>query len=149
MRCTAILARGQFGWIDRSASLPALRIETAQGHSGDRDEVIRKVDAELDTYATGQTEITVAVDEGSGPVWGDDLIEGDEVLVDGAWREIEAFTLQKADQRWALVPQFGDVLDAPEDRIRRTLRGIGGLNGGTSRLARPVATIPPPNVRPG
>lgn len=147
MRATAILVRWKGGWRWRAAVLPPLRIETSQGHAGDSSEVIRKADAELDTYANGQSQVTLGVAPGSL----DGLIEGDEVHADGAWQEIAAFTatLDDSTGRWTDIPQFGTVLDEPEQRISRTLRSIGGLNQGTSHLARPTATIPPPNIRPG
>jgi hypothetical protein len=149
MRATAILVRWQGGW--RWVGDPSLRIEICQGHAGDSSEVIRKAQQELVTYEDGQTEITVGVDPAAGdPVPGVDWVEGDEVFVDGAWREVEALTLTLDDQtgRWTAVPQFGVVLDMPEQRIDRTLKSIGGLNSGTSHLARPVGSLLPPGVRP-
>lgn len=149
MRANADLVKWQGGWRWVNTA-ETLRIEMSQGHSGDATDVVRKAEAELETYRDGQAEITVAVDELGGVVWGDDLVEGDEVFVDGLWREIEGFTAQRDDAtgKWSVVPQFGVILDAPEHRVQRTLRGIGGLNGGTSHLARPVASISPPQVKP-
>lgn len=150
MRATADLVRWQDGWryIDSGADLG---IEIAQGHSGDGPEVIRKAQAELATYGAGQTELTVGIRPlATDPVPGVDWIEGDELHIDGAWREAEALTSTWSDQtdQWDDVPQFGTVLDTPEDRIGQAFKGIGGLNGGTSHLARPVASIPQPNVKP-
>lgn len=152
MRATAILVRYQSGYRWVADATRPLRIEIAQGHSGDSAEVVAKATAELSTYKNGQTEITVGVDPPVGdPVWGEDLREGDEVLVDGSWREIEAYTATIDDDTGrvvGIVPQFGQVLDSPPERISRVFRNIGGLNSGTSHLARPVATIPQPNVKP-
>lgn len=151
MRATAILIRWKNGWRWVDADAQPLRIEISQGHSGDSAEVIHKALAELDTYANGQTEITVGINPAVGdPVPSIDWIEGDELHVDGAWREVAALTSTLDDEtgRWVDVPQFGVVLDAPEQRIDRTLQNIGGLNKGTSRLTRPVASIPAPNVKP-
>lgn len=150
MRATAVWVRWQGGWayIDSEVT-PG--IEMCQGHSGDSAEVVRKAEAELDTYGQGQSEITVGIDVPAGdPVPSVDWIEGDEVHVDGAWREVEALTCTMDDEtgRWTDVPQFGTVLDDAPERIARTFRNLGGLNGGTSHIARPVATIPPPQVRP-
>lgn len=150
MRANAILVRWQGGW-RWVQDVTGLRIEISQGHSGDSSEVLRKADAEVDTYKAGQTEITVGIDPAIGdPVPSLDWIEGDELNVDGAWREVEALTSTLDDEtgRWTDVPQFGVVLDMPEQRIDRTLGAIGGLNRGTSHLTRPVASIPPPNVKP-
>jgi hypothetical protein len=151
MRATAIWVRWQGGWRYLADAAAPLVIQVSQGHSGDGSEVVRKAEAELNTYGQGQTELTVGIDPAVGdPVPGVDWIEGDEVNVDGAWRETEALTLALDDStgRWVAVPQFGTVLDVPEQRISRTLRNIGGLNQGTSHLARPVGSIPPPGVRP-
>lgn len=151
MRATAILGKDQRGWIWRASVLAPLRIETSQQHSGDRTQVIHKLDAELGTYSAGQTEITVGIDPAEGdPVPGVDWIEGDELNVDGSWREVEAVALTLDDEsgRWVPVPQFGSILDEPDQRVDRTLQGIGGMNGGTSHLTRPVSLSPPPNVRP-
>lgn len=151
MRATAILVRWQGGYRWVASSSAPLRIEIAQGHSGDSAEIVAKATAEVGTYENGQTEITVGVDPPAGdPLWGEDVIEGDEVLVDGSFREVEAFTvsIDDATGRKSIVPQFGTVLDEPTERIARTFRNLGGFNGGTSHLARPVATIPPPGVRP-
>lgn len=149
MRANADLVKWQGGWRWVNTA-ETIRIEMFQTHSGDAAEVLAKATAELETYRDGQTEITVAVDT-PGIEWGTDLIEGDEVNVDGAWREIEAYTSQRdnATGKWVDVPQFGVLLDPPEQRIQRTLRGIGGLNGGTSHLTRPASAPQQPNVRPG
>lgn len=148
MRATAILVRWSGGWRwveDDDPEGP--RIETCQGHSGDSREVLRKAQAEVRTYRYGQTQITVGVRPGVL----DGIIEGDPVHVDGAWRELEAVTATLDDQTglWNDVPQFGTVLDDDaEERMDRTLRAIGGLNQGTSHIARPVAPLQQPNVRP-
>lgn len=145
MRTNAILVRwkGGWRWVD---DVDGPRIETSQGHAGDSAEVVHKANAELDTYKAGQSQLTVGI--APGALTG--IIEGDEVHVDGAWQEVEAFaaTLNDKTGQWLDVPQFGTVLDEPEQRVDRTLRNIGGLNQGTSHIARPVATFPPPNVRP-
>lgn len=146
MRATAIIGEGSdFDVLVEDETAP-IGIVIAQSHSGDVEEVTRKVNAELNTYKNGQTEITVGVAPGSL----DGLIEGDEANVDGAWREIEAFTasLDDATGQWTDVPQFGVVLDEPAQRIDRTLGAIGGLNKGTSHLTRPVAQAQSPNNRP-
>jgi hypothetical protein len=151
VRANAILVRwkGGWRWVD---DVVGLRIEISQGHAGDSSEVVRKAQAELDTYSAGQTQVTVGIDvPPGGPVPSVDWIEGDEVHVDGAWQEVEALTCSMSDEtgRWTDIPQFGTVLDDPEERIARTVRNIGGLNGGTSHVARPVQTIQQqPNVRP-
>lgn len=146
MRATAIVGEGsEFDVIVEDEDAP-IRIEIAQTHSGDRTEVTRKIQAELSTYKDGQTEITVGVAPGSL----DGLIEGDEVNVDGAWREMETFaaTLDDATGKWTDVPQFGVVLDEPAKRIDRVHGAIGGLNKGTSHLTRPPLRSEQPNVRP-
>lgn len=152
MRATAILVRWQGGYRWVADSGAPLRIEIAQGHSGDSSEVIAKATAEVNTYSDGQTEITVGVDPETGdPVWGEDIDVGDEVFVDGGWREIEAYAASVDDDTGrvvGIIPQFGVVLDEPDERIARTFRAIGGLNQGTSHLARPVASVSQPNVRP-
>lgn len=151
MRTTAILVRWKGGWRWRAATLPPLRIEVSQGHAGDSSEVIYKADAELDTYANGQSQITLGIKVADGdPVPGLAWAEGDELLADGSWQEVAALTstFDDATGQWTDIPQFGTILDEPEQRISRTLRNIGGLNQGTSHLARPTATIPPPNVKP-
>jgi len=151
VRTTAILVRWQRGWSWVDINDPDLRIEISQGHSGDGPEIVRKATAELATYGEGQTEITVGIDpDADDPVPLVDYIEGDELHVDGAWRELAAMasTFNDATGQWTDIPQFGTVLDDPELRIDRTFRNLGGLNGGTSHLARPVATVPQPNVKP-
>lgn len=151
MRATAVLVRWQGGWrwVDDDAA--PLRIEVCQGHAGDSAEIVKKAQAELSTYSAGQTEITIGYDPADGdPVLGLDFDAADEVMVDGAWREIVVATYAVDDDtgRIVAVPQFGDILDMPDVRIARTLRSIGGLNSGTSHLARPVLSLPPPNNRP-
>lgn len=150
MRATAILVRWSGGWRWR-ASVNTPRIEICQGHAGDGVEVLRKADAELDTYKAGQSELTVGIDPATGdPIPGLDWREGDEVFVDGSWRVVVALTstLDDATGRWVSVPQFGTVLDVPQERIARTLRAIGGLNQGTSHIARPIESLRPPGIRP-
>lgn len=150
MRGTAILVRWKGGW-RWVIAIADLRIELCQGHAGDSAEVVRKAEAELDTYGDGQSQITVGIDPAQGdPVPGKDWKVGDEVYVDGAWRVVVALANRVDDStgRITPVPQFGTVLDEPEERIARTLRNIGGLNGGTSHLARPVDSLPPPGVKP-
>lgn len=151
MRATAVLVRWSGGYTWVADETRPLRIEIAQGHSGDSSEVIAKAQAEVTTYKNGQTEITVGIDPPAGdPVWGEDLDVGDEVFVDGTWREIEAYAVSIDDDtgRKTIVPQFGSVLDAPDERIARTFRNLGGLNAGTSHIARPVASLQQPNVKP-
>lgn len=146
MRATAIWVRWKGGWRYVADGAAPLVIMMAQGHAGDSREVVLKAQAELGTYGAGQTQVTVGVAAGSL----DGLVEGDEVFVDGAWQEIEAFaaTLNDSTGQWMDVPQFGTVLDEPEERIARTLGALGGLAHGSSHTARPVASISPPNVRP-
>jgi hypothetical protein len=152
MRATAILARWQGGWAWAADDSAPLRIEICQGHAGDDGEVLRKTTAELVTYSLGQTQITVGLAQPypTDPIPGKDWTVGDEVFVDGAWREVEALACQVDDStgRVTVVPQFGVVLDEPSERIDRTLGSIGGLSGGTSHLARPVDSTSPPNIRP-
>lgn len=153
MRFTGVWARWQGGWLYIADDDAPVVIQTSQGHSGDRAEVIHKVTAELATYGDGQTEITVGIDPTEDdPIPGVDWREGHEVNVDGhGWVDTEALACFRDDStgRWRVVPQFGTVLDAPSQRIDRTLRSVGGVNRGTSHLARPTATLPAPNVRPG
>lgn len=152
MRATAGLFRWQQGWhaID-SDEEPG--IEICQGHSGDSSEILHKAVAEIATYKFGQTEITVGIDVPPGdPVPGVDWTAGDELDVTGAGSgiECEALTMSLDDQtgRWTDMPQFGAILDAPEKRIDRTLKSIGGITGGTSHLARPVARGQEPGTKP-
>lgn len=151
MRANQVLVRWQDGWTwVESATFP--RIEICQGQAGDSEEVVKKANAELVRYMAGETELTVGLDLlPSDPVPGIDWIEGDEVEVgaEGTF-EVEAmtFTMDDATGRVAVVPQFGSVLDASSDRISRSISAIGGLTGGTSRLARPIATLANPNLRP-
>lgn len=150
MRANAILVRWKGGW-RWVTDVSGVRIEISQGHAGDSAEVIHKANREVDTYKAGQSQVTVGIDVPAGdPVPSVDWIEGDEVHVDGSWQEVEALTCTLDDEtgRWVDVPQFGTVLDAPEERIDRTLASIGGLNKGTSHIARPVASLPSPNVKP-
>lgn len=150
MRFTAILVRWQDGWRwVESAEEP--RIETCQGHSGDGAEVIHKASAELATYKFGQTEITVGIDPAAGdPVPGMDWTVGDEVEVDGSFREVETLTVTIDDDtgRVSAVPQFGDIIDSPAERVDQNLAAIGGLNKGSTHLGRPVDSLPPPNLKP-
>jgi hypothetical protein len=151
VRATAILARWQGGWRWVDDDEAPLRIEIQQGHSGDDAEMLLKVTAELATYGSGQTQITVGIDPETGdPVPGLDYNAGDRATVDGGTRDIEAMACQVDDVtgRVVAVPEFGTILDEPAERISRSIRGIGGLNGGTSKLSRPVASIPPAGVRP-
>lgn len=151
MRATAILGEGsEFDVLAVDGTAP-IRIEIAQSHSGDVEEVQRKVNAELATYKDGQTEITVGIDPAVGdPVPSLDWSVGDEVFVDGAWRVVVALTCTLDDEsgRWTDVPRFGVVLDQPHERIDRTLAAIGGLNKGTSHLTRPNVQAPQPNLKP-
>lgn len=151
MRTNQILVRWQGGWRwVGSANSP--RIEVCQGHAGDSDEVIRKAQAELVTYRTGQTELTVALAsaESGDPVPGEDWKEGDTVEVgDYGDLEVEAITFTLGeDGRVVAVPQFGAILDSSTDRISRSISALGGLTGGTSKTARPVPTVVNPNLRP-
>lgn len=150
MRANAILVRWQGGW-RWVTDVDGLRIEIDQGHAGDSAEVIRKATAELNTYKAGQSQVTVGIDVlPSEPTPSVDWIEGDEVHVDGAWQEVAALScsFDPETQRWTDVPVFGTRLDDPPQRIARTLRNIPGLNQGTSHTARPVASLPKPNVKP-
>lgn len=150
MRANAILVRWQGGW-RWVTDVSGLRIEIFQGHAGDGAEIVRKGQAELVTFGAGQSQLVVGIDVlPTEPVPSVDWIEGDEVHVDGSWQEVEALTCRLDDEtgRWVDVPVFGTILDDPPQRIARTLRNIGGLNQGTSHIARPVASLPPPNVRP-
>lgn len=152
MRATAILVRWQGGWkwvVPVSGT--RLSIEICEGQSGDSAETIHKARAELRTYQDGQVEMTVGIDPALGdPVPGKDWTAGDQVVIDGGYDEVVALTmtLNDATGRWSAVPQFGTRLDHPDQRIDRTLKSIGGIVGGTSHLARPVAPAQPPGVRP-
>lgn len=141
MRATAFLVRWQGGWLWREYLEAPFRIETCQGQPGDSEEVIARADAEILNYGLGQTEITVGLDlPADFPVPGVDWKVGDEVFVDGAWREVESmtFVLDNDTGRVTVTPQFGDILDEDVDRIAQTIRSIGGLSQGTSKTARPV-----------
>lgn len=150
MRATAVLAKGEFGWLFVSSDrFP--RIEIQQDHAGDRSEVVHKVNQELVTYRDGQSQITVGIDVPPGdPVPGVDWTAGDEVEVDGSFQEVEALTSRWDDVtgRWVDVPQFGSILDEPDERIARNFRSLGGVNGGTSHLARPSGEVPRASNRP-
>jgi hypothetical protein len=153
VRATAIWGKYQDGWLyledDSSGAEPVIMV--AQGHAGDRAEVLRKMAAELVTYGQGQVEITAGIDpEPTDPVPGVDWIEGDSKTIDGEVREVEALTLTLDDStgRWIPVPQFGTVLDIPEERIDRSFKNLGGLTGGTSHLTRPIVLMPRPDTRP-
>lgn len=151
MRGTDILVRWQGGWRWVEDDDVPLRIEMCQGHAGDGLEIVRKATAERATYKLGQTQITVGIDPAVGdPVPGVDWIEGDELNADGAWQEVEALACEVDDAtgRVIAVPVFGTVIDEPEERVSRTMRSIGGFNGGTSHIARPIASILPPGIRP-
>lgn len=151
MRFSADLVRYEGGWQWVVNEAAPLRIETCQGHAGDTAEIIRKAEAELVTYSYGQTEITVGIDPSEvDPIPGIDWGAADELYVDGDWREAVSLDLKfdDATSRVDAVPQFGTVLDAPAERVDRQLRSLGGLNGGTSHLARPVGEVTPPGVKP-
>lgn len=150
MRVTAIWGKGEFGWVYIASDRTPV-IQAQQDHAGDLSEVTRKINQELLTYRDGQTEITVGIDPpATDPVPTMDWTVGDEVYVDGAWREVVAITsaLDNDTGRWVDVPQFGTVLDTPDQRIVQNFRAVGGVNGGTSHLARPAQVAPAPNLRP-
>lgn len=144
MRATAFLVRWQGGWVWREYLEAPFRIETCQGQPGDGEEVIARADAEILSYGLGQTEITVGLDLPAGfPRPGIDWKVGDEVFVDGAWREVKSLTyvVDDATGRLNVTPQFGALLDGPEERVDRTIGAIGALSKGTSKQARPVQLL--------
>lgn len=151
MRATVVLIKWQDGYAEAGPANANLRIEIFQGQAGDRDEAILKAEADLGLYGLGQTEITVgAAMLETDPVPGVDLIPGNEITVDGADREIETWTMTLDDEsnQWVDVPQFGQILDGPTERIDRMIGSYGGLTKGTSKTARPTSSITPWNVRP-
>lgn len=151
MRVTAILVKWEGGWRWVSDDDAPLRIETQQDHSGDLSEILYKAGQELITYSSGQTELTVGINVADGdPTPGVGWSVGDEVYVDGEWQTVIALTSTLDDQTglWTDVPQFGVRLDSPDERVVRNFQAVGGVNGGTSHLARPAQVAPGPNLRP-
>lgn len=152
MRASSNLVKWQDGWY-RVEGDPGSgpNIEICQAHAGDLGEVINKATAEVETYQAGQQETTAVVDMlSTDPVLGVDVVVGDEVFIDGSWQRIVAltFTFDNDTGKMDVVPQFGTILDSPQERLDRTLAAIGGLSKGTSETARPVQTLPLPNLRP-
>lgn len=152
MRATAILVRyeGGWQWVEMD-SPPSIQIETCQGQSGDTREAITKAEAELATYSGGQTEYTAAIDmEAADLKPGEDWFAGDTLTVDGVDLVVQRITyaVDNDTGRINAVPQFGALLDSPVDRVDQTIRSIGALSKGTSKLARPVQGLPNPNLRP-
>lgn len=150
MRGTSILTRSQNGWLWVNGDDDPNRIEMCQGQPGDTDEVVQRATAEIGTYGQGQVQITVGMNPAAGdPIAGVDWKVGDKVYVDGALRVVTALTLTVDDAtgRVTPVPQFGTIMDSPSERIDRTIRSIGALSAGTSKIARPVQSLPDPNLR--
>lgn len=148
---TDVLVRHKNGWTMVRKADADVRKAVTQGHPGDTPEAVRRARAEVATYGTGQTELTLGIDvTDADPTPGIDWAEGDEVNADNAWREVEAWSFSIADDtgRWTDMPQFGTLFDTPQQRFNRAVKHIGGLTAGTSKLARPIAEVPPPDVRP-
>lgn len=150
---TDLLVSWPGGWHHEALDDAPIGMEQTIGFTANTLAEIRRLSrAELATYGTGEEEITVRTDPGlTGPKAGYDYRVGQEVLVDGVLRVVEAIAVERSDETGRLrrVPKFGTIFDTPARRAQRVAERhqIGALNG-TSKLATPVASIPGREVDP-